>query len=559
MKIGSRYDVVIAGGGLAGLCLAIQLERTRPRISVLVVEKSTYPQPEAAHKVGESSVEVASHYFQKTLGLGDLLDEELLKFGLRFFMSDGENQDITTRLECGPSHYLHVPSFQIDRGHFENQLAKRVLQSKIDFTDGSRVTGVDLASGNGDHRVQLEREAKQIHVDCRWIVDASGRAALLKKKLGLNRANRHRVNAAWFRVDAPIDLDDWSEDPEWRGRLQVPRRLSTNHLMGLGYWVWLIPLVGDRTSVGIVADDHLHPFAELSNFTSALAWLDRHEPQCAGIVREHLDRRMDFRAIKNYSHDVKQTFSSDRWGITGDAGMFSDPLYSPGSDFIGIANGFLSDLIARDLRGEPIGELAEIYDRAYRSLGRTFLVTYHRQYPLMGNPRLMTIKIVWDFVMYWGSVALIFCRNRLHDRNFMDRSRSLLQSFAAANVRMQVFFREWGAVSAEDPPAPSRIFVDYAEIPFLAEMNRELQGEGDDESVLELLERNLRMARELQLEIVAEAARNNPKLLRGIATPTTNHLSEVFACLYSERDTKTARSPRGDDWVRTRPRPSAPK
>jgi hypothetical protein len=105
----------------------------------------------------------------------------------------------------------------------------------------------------------------------------------------------------------------------------------------------------------------------------------------------------------------------------------------------------------------------------------------------------------------------------------------------------------------------SRYDVVIAEIPFLAEMNRELQREGDDESVLELLERNLRMAKELQLEIVSEATRNNPELPRGIATPTTNHLSEVFACLYPERDTKTARSPRRDDWVRTRPRPSAPK
>jgi hypothetical protein len=106
---------------------------------------------------------------------------------------------------------------------------------------------------------------------------------------------------------------------------------------------------------------------------------------------------------------------------------------------------------------------------------------------------------------------------------------------------MQAFFREWGAVSAEDPPTPPRIFIDYAEIPFLAEMNRELQGEGDDESVLALLERNLRLARELQLEIVAEAARNNVKLPRGIAAPTTNHLSEVFAGLYSERDTTSER------------------
>jgi hypothetical protein len=49
------------------------------------------------------------------------------------------------------------------------------------------------------------------------------------------------------------------------------------------------------------------------------------------------------------------------------------------------------------------------------------------------------------------------------------------------------------------------------------------------------------LARELQLEIVAEAARNNVKLPKGIATPTTNHLSEVFARLYSECDIENTR------------------
>ena len=34
-----RYDVAILGGGLAGLTLAIQLKRTRPETSVVVLEK----------------------------------------------------------------------------------------------------------------------------------------------------------------------------------------------------------------------------------------------------------------------------------------------------------------------------------------------------------------------------------------------------------------------------------------------------------------------------------------------------------------------------------------
>ena len=56
----SRYDVVIIGGGLAGLTLARQLIQEDPGIRVLVAEKRAHPAPEAAFKVGESSVEIGA-------------------------------------------------------------------------------------------------------------------------------------------------------------------------------------------------------------------------------------------------------------------------------------------------------------------------------------------------------------------------------------------------------------------------------------------------------------------------------------------------------------------
>jgi hypothetical protein len=353
-------------------------------------------------------------------------------------------------------------------------------------------------------------------------VDASGRSALLKKKLGLARANRHSVNAAWFRIDRSIDPDDWSDDPTWRGRNKHSRRLSTNHLMGAGYWVWLIPLAGGRTSVGIVAEERLHPFSKLRTFEAALAWLDTHEPQCAAAVRSYADERMDFLALKNYSHGAKQAFSADRWCLVGDAGIFIDPLYSPGSDFIGIANGFSCDLIARDLDGEDIKERAGTYDQAFRSLARTYLVTYHLQYALMGNGRVMTTKVVWDFVMYWGGIALIYFRQKFCDPAFLERVRPILQAFAYTNVRMQAFFREWAA--AEKDPSVAGRFVDYAEIEFLADMNRNLQHECDDDALIEQLNRNLEFARELKQEILAEARSETD-------AAATSHLAEMFAAL----------------------------
>ena len=62
------------------------------------------------------------------------------------------------------------------------------------------------------------------------------------------------------------------------------RWLSTNHLMGKGYWVWLIPLGSGSTSIGIVADNDLHPFSRINRYERAIDWLREFEPQCARVV-----------------------------------------------------------------------------------------------------------------------------------------------------------------------------------------------------------------------------------------------------------------------------------
>src|SRR5687767_14152078 len=190
-----QYDVVILGGGLAGLSLARQLHLEAPSIRVLVAERRQHPVPEAAFKVGESSVEIGAHYFQKRLDLDEhLRSRQLEKLGLRYFFPHGDNRDLTGRVELGPPGFPPVPSFQLDRGRLENHLLRTNADAGVTVLDGARVQDVALHA-QGGHRVTIATADGVTTVGARWVVDASGRAGLIKRRLGLVKSSTHGANA----------------------------------------------------------------------------------------------------------------------------------------------------------------------------------------------------------------------------------------------------------------------------------------------------------------------------------------------------------------------------
>src|SRR2546423_12697576 len=378
-----QYDVAILGGGIAGLTLALQLTKTRPATRILVVEKQKHPVPEAVHKVGESTVEIAAHYLRDVLGLGEhLKTQQLNKFGLRLFFSTNGNQDITRRVELGHATLppQGVGTYQLDRGRLENALGGELQEQGIPFLDACKVLQISLQPQGDHHCVRVFHEGGEREIQTRWVVDASGRNTLLQRRLGLAKKLGHNANAVWFRIGYPIDINTWSTDPDWQARIsEGDRSLSTNHLMGPGYWVWLIRLASGSTSVGIVTDASMHPFEEMNRFERALSWLHAHEPQCAQVVEQHLWQVQDFRVMKDYSYSCQQVYSGERWCFTGEAGVSLDPLYSPGGDLIAIGNGLVSDLITRDLNSEDIQGRAAVHDKLFLSAANIWLSIYEQQ------------------------------------------------------------------------------------------------------------------------------------------------------------------------------------
>lgn len=498
-----NVDVVIVGGGICGLTLALQLSQRIPTLSIAVVEKSQHPVKEAAHKVGESTVEMQGHYLRDVLGLGAYLDgAQLHKFGLRMFFSYNGNTDISRRAEYGQSADSPVTSYQLDRGRFENDLGEIIREAGVAFMDGTRVTDVQLRSGTDPHTVTVSDGGPERTLTARWVIDASGRAATLKRQLSLHKPTTHKANASWFRIDYPIDVETWSEDPDWLARVPSgKRRLSTNHLMGEGYWVWIIPLASGSTSIGVVADDNMHPFHKISTFEKTFSFLETHEPQCAAEVGKHSALRQDFRAMKDYAYSCQQVYSNDRWCLTGEAGVAIDPLYSPGGDMMSLSNGFVTDLIERDHRGEDIESLADLHSQLYLLIVDEFFHVYENQLPVMGNARVMATKIVWDTAVYWAVLGLLFFHGQMPR---LINSHTLLQGmirFGEVNSRVEKFFREWAAI--DNPCVSDRFANPRAQFDWFADLLHLLPAGLSDEDLELQFSRNISTIEQLSGQLWA--------------------------------------------------------
>lgn len=444
-----NFDTIIIGAGLAGLTLAMQLAHENEELKILVLDRRSELAPIATHKVGESFVELGSIYLREKLGLADYLDQNHLpKYGIRFFFDSPHKEQIEKRIEVGSKTYTQVKTNQVDRGMLENDLVKMVQDLGVRILFNTVVKDVELENKN--HTLVYENEGIQTTVHSRWIIDASGRSGFLKRKLSLEKALDHSANAVWLRLDQSIDVDDWSEDEEWSKMYPSGiRKFSTTHLMGKGYWVWIIPLTSGATSIGIVSDPNQHTFDKMNTFEKALVWLESNEPYLAKVVQTASGKLLDFKMMKDFSYDVKKHFSEEGWAFTGESGTFIDPLYSPGTDFIALANTWITRLITSDSRGEKIKLPALVYNHKFQELIRGWTLIYKDKYDLFDKPQVLVMKVSWDWGTYWGNTALLFKNDAFLDIDFLKNysavgHQSLGLRFARINEAVQQLFSDWG-------------------------------------------------------------------------------------------------------------------
>ncbi|HQR68174.1 MAG TPA: NAD(P)/FAD-dependent oxidoreductase, partial [Thermoanaerobaculia bacterium] len=407
-----RFDVVVLGGAIAGASTAVLLRRRLPGLTVLVLERETA----FDRKVGESTVEISAYFLTRVLKLTDYLArEQITKQGFRYWFWRGDVTCLREASEVGPAQLSRTPSFQLDRSLLDEHVLSLAAAEGAVVWRPARAAEVRLAeeTGAAENVVVVERDGERIEVAAGWVVDATGRAATIARRKGLLRPlDAHPTASLWARFRGVKDLDGVEvagtdpADPFVRSVI-APRRLATNHVVGLGYWIWLIPLRGGETSVGLVWDKRLVDPPGDSPEERLLRFLGGNP-----ITKELLEHASIVPGdARFYGHlpYLCERVAGDGWSLVGDAAGFLDPFYSPGLDQMTFSVSWTLELIRRRSttpREEFRGEVARHNGRYARFFRFFFGAIYQDKYWLMGDYDTMTTAFLIDTALYYLAAVI---------------------------------------------------------------------------------------------------------------------------------------------------------
>jgi flavin-dependent dehydrogenase len=406
------YDVAVMGGAFSGAATALLLRREAPDLRVVVIERSA----RFDRKVGEATTEVSGCFLTKRLALTHhLCHHHVVKNGLRFWFSRGPEDDFDRCGELGAFYQVRLPSYQVDREVLDEHVLSLAREAGADVWRPAKVISIQVSEASPS-RLTVRHDGAERELFTRWLIDASGRATLLARRMGLLRSlPEHPTNAIWARFRNVKDWDGYdllSRFPSYAGACQVSRASATNHLTGYGWWCWIIPLRGGDYSAGLVYDSRLYSPPEHARLGDRLK---------AHLLTHPVGRQI-FMDAEYIEGDVKaysalpyyaERIAGPGWQIVGDAASFLDPLYSQGLDYCSWTVSSAVDRVIRESRGECC-DLRDLNDRFSRSYRGWFEALYKDKYHYLGDQELMTAAFLMDLgLFFFGPVRGVVRSPRL--------------------------------------------------------------------------------------------------------------------------------------------------
>ncbi|MBV9496706.1 MAG: NAD(P)/FAD-dependent oxidoreductase [Acidobacteria bacterium] len=399
----TRFDIVILGGAFSGASTAILLRREQPQLRVLIVEKA-----EAFDaKVGEATTEMSAMFLTRRLAIWQHLEnEQLPKEGLRYWFQNDKVTGHANATEAGGFLRSAVPAFQLRRDALDEHLLATAVAEGAELWRPARVRDVKLADFDNVVTVEVDGEVRE--VSCRWVLDATGRVNFLGRKLGLmSRNDEHPTAAIWCRWQNVRHIDDVAARHGALATRNIgSRRLGTNHYMGHGYWIWVIPLGNGETSIGVVFDKRIVDLHQSKNRNEDFVGFLNAIPSLAELLQGATPRFDDLRFYGHLPYVAKQ-YMGKGWALLGDAAAFLDPYYSPGLDHASFTADATAMIVGKDAMGENVAPLIDEHNETFvRSYDRFFRAAYKDKYYYMGEADLLAASFILDTAHYYIFVVV---------------------------------------------------------------------------------------------------------------------------------------------------------
>jgi hypothetical protein len=210
----------------------------------------------------------------------------------------------------------------------------------------------------------------------------------------------------------------------------------------------------------------------MNSVEKATAWVLKHFP----LFARDLPKRkvLDFGTIRQYSHGCERTISPDRWAMTGEAGRFTDPLYSPGSDLISTYNTMIVAAIQMD-DPEERSRTIETYEQMMRALANAYVPSYAVSYDCLGDEEAFSLKYAWELSVYFIAYVYPFINDLFCDRRFLLGFMRFFSRLGPINNSLHKLlsdFFHWKKSQAMLAPQGEPIFFDLFDIGTLKEAEK---------------------------------------------------------------------------------------